>query len=178
MLILQTALAVILATRETAVKAQIARPGVTAFGHPELARVIKRDLEAIAGPGTVDVSVENGRHIVVRIAVRSLSAEICNPIYARERELYRLFPDLDFDFYFGGPELARAIKTNLETISGPGTVDVSIDNETLFSVRIMVPSLGSEIRSPIYDRELELYRLFPGLNFDFYLRPKSLFTDR
>ncbi len=73
---------------------------------------------------------------------------------------------------FGGVELAHAIKTDIESISGPGSVDVSIDNKTLYSVRIFVPSFRTEICNRIYDRELKLYKLFPDLNFDFYLRLK------
>ena len=118
------------------------------------------------------------RAIKVRIAVARFSSEICKPIYDRERELYRLFPDLKFDFHFDGPALARAIKRDLEAISGPETVDVSIDHETLFSVRIGVPSFRSEIYTPIYDRALELYRLFPDLNFDFYLRLKPAVAEQ
>src|SRR3569832_197929 len=71
-----------------------------------------------------------------------------------------------------GPDLARAIKKDLEAISGPGSVEVSVDHETLFSVRIAVPSLRREIYNPIYDRALELYRIYPDLSFDFYLRLK------
>lgn len=70
---------------------------------------------------------------------------------------------------FGGAELADLIRMEIEAISGPGSVDVSINHETLFSVRIAVPSFRSEICNPIYDRELQLYRVFPELNFDFYL---------
>lgn len=72
-----------------------------------------------------------------------------------------------------GAELARTIKSDIESISGPGSVDISIDHETLFSVRVAVPSLSPEICTPIYDRELKLYRYFPELNFEFYLRPKE-----
>jgi hypothetical protein len=72
-----------------------------------------------------------------------------------------------------GSELARAIKTDIEAISGPGSVDVSIDHETLYTVRIAVPSFRREIYTPIYDHALELYRQFPDLSFDFYLRLKT-----
>lgn len=72
-----------------------------------------------------------------------------------------------------GAELVNSIKKDIESIAGPGSVDVSIDNETLFSVRVAVPSFGTEICNPIYDVELKLYRFFPDLNFDFYLRQKS-----
>ncbi|MDE3194888.1 MAG: hypothetical protein KGN84_00975 [Acidobacteriota bacterium] len=72
-----------------------------------------------------------------------------------------------------GAELAHDIKTDLESIAGPGSVDISIDHETLFSVRIAVPDLSSDMCYPIFDRELKLYRLFPDYSFDFYLRPKA-----
>ena len=72
-----------------------------------------------------------------------------------------------------GPELVKTIKSDIESISGPGSVDISIDHETLYSVRVAVPSLSPEICTPIYDRELKLYRYFPELNFDFYLRLKD-----
>jgi hypothetical protein len=72
-----------------------------------------------------------------------------------------------------GSGLADAIKKDLEAICGPGSVDISIDNETLFSVRIAVPSFSPEFYTPIFDRELKLYRIFPELNFDFYLRLKA-----
>lgn len=75
-------------------------------------------------------------------------------------------------------ELAKAIKADLESISGPGSVDISIDNGTLFSVRIAVPSFSTEICAPIYDRELKLYRFFPDLNFDFYLRLRTASTKQ
>jgi hypothetical protein len=73
----------------------------------------------------------------------------------------------------GGTELAHAIKTDIETISGPGSVDVSIDHETLYNVRVAVPGFRKELWTRIYDRVIELYRLHPDLNFDFYLRPKT-----
>jgi hypothetical protein len=72
-----------------------------------------------------------------------------------------------------GPELAHAIKKDLEAIAGPGTVEVSIDHETLYSVRVAVPSFRADIYNPIYNRALELYKNFPDLSFDFYLRLKS-----
>jgi hypothetical protein len=72
-----------------------------------------------------------------------------------------------------GPELVKTIKSDIESISGPGSVDISIDHETLYSVRVAVPSWSPEICTPIYDRELKLYRYFPELNFDFYLRLKD-----
>jgi hypothetical protein len=69
-----------------------------------------------------------------------------------------------------GAGLAKTIKAEIERISGPGSVDVTIDNETLFNVRIAVPEFREEFYTPIYDLELKLYRIFPELNFDFYLR--------
>ena len=69
-------------------------------------------------------------------------------------------------------QLPKVIKREIESISGPGSVDISVDHETLFSVRIAVPSFRSDIYNPIYDRALELYRLYPDLSFDFYLRLK------
>jgi hypothetical protein len=69
-------------------------------------------------------------------------------------------------------ELVSLIKKDIESISGPNSVDVSIDHDTLFSVRIAVPSFRTEVCNPIYDVELKLYRYFPDLNFDFYLRSK------
>ena len=72
-----------------------------------------------------------------------------------------------------GAELIKTIKSDIESISGPGSVDISIDHDTLYSVRVAVPSFSPEICTPIYDRELKLYRYFPELNFDFYLRLKD-----
>jgi hypothetical protein len=72
----------------------------------------------------------------------------------------------------GGTELANAIKNDIESLAGPGAVEVSVDHETLFSVRVAVPNFRSEFCTPIYDRELRLYRLFPDYSFDFYLRLK------
>jgi copper chaperone CopZ len=171
-LVLKTALAALIATSVIADQAQepIVRPPAIALKIPEIKRVIKNDLESIAGQGAVDVSVDNNRRIRVRIAVATFNERICDPIYERERELARLFPDLDFDFSFDGPTLAQAIKADLEAISGPGTVDVSIDSKTLFNVRIGLQNFNSELYGRLYNRELELYRLFRDLNFDFYLR--------
>jgi hypothetical protein len=73
-----------------------------------------------------------------------------------------------------GPELAHAIKKDIEAIAGPGTVEVSIDHDTLYSVRVAVPSFRADIYKPIYDRAIDLYRRFPDLSFDFYLRPRSI----
>ncbi len=72
----------------------------------------------------------------------------------------------------GGADLAQLIKKDIESIAGPGAVDISIDHETLFSVRVAVPGFSAQTCAPIYDIELKLYRFFPDLNFDFYLRPK------
>jgi hypothetical protein len=69
-------------------------------------------------------------------------------------------------------QLPRVIKREIESIAGPGSVDISVDHETLFSARIAVPSFRADIYNPIYDRALELYRLYPDLSFDFYLRLK------
>jgi hypothetical protein len=73
-----------------------------------------------------------------------------------------------------GTELANAIKTEIESLAGPGSVDVSIDHETLYSVRVAVSSSHSELSAPIFDRALELYKLFPDLSFDFYVRVKPV----
>jgi hypothetical protein len=99
-----TVLAMILATRppasppQPAVGAPVQRlTGVDA--EASISQTIKSDIEAIAGPGSVDVSSTNGRLFNVRIAVPSLSVEFCGPIFDREVRLYRLFPDFNFDFY-------------------------------------------------------------------------------
>jgi hypothetical protein len=172
MLILNTALAVILAVRGTTVKAPspAAPPAMVALGGTELARAIKADLESISGTGTVNVTVDNGTLFRARIAIPGFNPKICAKIYDREMELRQLFPGLNFDFFFGGTELARVIKTDLESISGRDTVDVSVDSKTLFSVRIAMAGFNSEIYNRIFDRELEFYRAFRDLNFDFYLR--------
>jgi hypothetical protein len=73
----------------------------------------------------------------------------------------------------GGPALAKAIKADIEAISGPGSVDISIDHQTLFNVRVAVPGFRAELWTRIYDHVVELYRQYPDLSFDFYLRPKS-----
>jgi copper chaperone CopZ len=172
MLILKTALVVILAVRGETVKPRspAAPPPIAALGGTELARAIKTDLESISGAGTVNVSVDNGTLFRARIAIPGFNPGICAKIYDREMALRQLFPGLNFDFYFGGTELARVIKTDLESISGRGTVDVSVDSKTLFSVRIAMAGLNAEIYNRIFDRELEFYRAFRDLNFDFYLR--------
>lgn len=176
MLILKAALAALLAVRGTAVKPtppKAPQPAIATLSGSELARTIKSDLEAIAGTGTVTVTMDGETHFVARIAIPGFSPKICTRIYDRERELRQLFPGLSFDFTFSGPELARAIKADIESISGRGTVDVSIDSKTLFNVRIAVPSFSSELYGRLFDRELEFYRVFPDLNFDFYLRPNQ-----
>jgi hypothetical protein len=176
MLILDAALIAFLATRGAAVKPPSPTvPAVIAtLSGPELARAIKTDLETIAGAGTVNVSVDRESSISARIAIRGFSSNVCTQIYNREMELHQLFPELNFDFYFGGPELARAIKADLESISGRGTVDVSIDSKTLFNVKIAIPDFSSPVYNQIFDRELEFYRACPDLNFDFYLRRKPV----
>ena len=71
------------------------------------------------------------------------------------------------------PAIATAIKQDLESVAGPGSVDVDRASGKLFSIRIAVPTLSSDFCNPIYDRELKLFRLFPELNFDFYLRLRN-----
>jgi hypothetical protein len=170
MLILTAALAALLATPPPAVKAPA--PAISAVGGPELARAIKAALEPISGAGTVSVTIHGKAQASVRIAIPDFDSKICSQIYDRELDLSQLFLDQTIDFYFDGPELARAIKADIESISGRDTVDVSIDSKTLFNVRIAVPDFSSDIYSQLFDRELELYRAFRDLNFDFYLRPK------
>jgi hypothetical protein len=173
MMILKAALAAFLAVPGTTVKAPPpkAPPAIVGFRGPELARAVKTDLESISGAGTVNVIVAGETRFSVRIAIPGFNSKICNQIYDRELVFQQLFPDVDFNFYFSGPELARAIKADLESISGRGTVDVSIDSKTLFNVRIAIPGFNSEISSRIFDRELEFYQAFRDLSFDFYLRP-------
>jgi len=173
MLIVEAALLAILADTPPAVKVPPSpAPAVSAVGGPDLARSIKGDLESLAGPGAVDVQIEHETLFHVRIAMPSFNPDVCAKIRNRELELDGLFPNLSFDFRFAGPELARAIKTDIESISGGGTVDVSIDKETLFNVRIAVPTLNSKLYNQIYDRALEFYKVFPDLSFDFYLWQK------
>jgi hypothetical protein len=71
------------------------------------------------------------------------------------------------------PDIAAAIKSDFESIAGPGSVDVDQTAGKLFSIRIAVPTLSSDFCNPIYDHELKLFRLFPDLNFDFYLRLRN-----
>jgi hypothetical protein len=165
------ALAVFLAVPGATEKGPSPAPpaSIVTFSGPELARAVKTDLETISGVGTVNVTIERGRLFNVRIAIPGLNSKVSSQIYNRELQLQQLFPDLNFDFYYDSPELARAIKADLESISGRGTVDVSIDSKTLFNVRIAVPDYSSEIYSRLYDREIEFYRDFPDLSFDFYL---------
>jgi hypothetical protein len=176
MWILEAALAAILAmpgTTTEKVPPPKTQPAIAALRGPELARAIKADLESLSGSGTVKVSIDRETNFSVTIAIPGFNSKVCAQIYRREMDLQQLFPDLNFDFYFDGTELARAIQADLESISGRGTVDVSIDSETLFNVRVAVPGFSAEISSRIFDRELEFYRVFPDLNFDFYLRPAS-----
>lgn len=174
MLILHAALVAILATRGTGVKpsSPTAPSALATLSGNELARALKTDFESIAGPGTVEVRIDEDTLFSIRIAMANFSPEVCTRLYDRELELYGLFPGLNFDFHFDGPKLARALKTEIESISGLGTVDVSIDSKTLFNFRIAVPGSGSKVYNQLYDRELELYKLFPDLSFDFYLRLK------
>ena len=180
MLILKAALFAILAIPGTTTKKRAApapaQPAIVAFRGAELARAIKTDLviPLRGDPGTVNVRIVTETRFSVGIAMAGFNSKITAQIYNRELELHQLFPDLNFDFSFAGPELAHAIQVDLESISGRGTVDVSIDSKTLFNVRIAIPGYSSQIYSQIYDRELELYRAFPDLSFDFYLRPISI----
>lgn len=176
MLILTAVLTAILATPPPAVKvpSQAAPPSIATFRGPELARAIKAELESISGAGTVNVRVDTETRFSVRIAIPVFNSNICAKIYDRELAFQQLFPDLDLNFYFDAPELARAIKADIESISGHGTVDVSIDSKTLFNVRIAVSDLSSEVYNRLFDRELEFYQAFRDLNFDFYLRPQRI----
>jgi len=145
------------------------QPAAGGAGFPELLRSVKTDFESISRPGTVEIRPVSEKLFRVRIALADFSPKVCAQIYERELAIAGLFPYLNFDFYFSGPELARAIKREIESISGPGTVDVSVAGETLVTVRISVPGVSNDLYSRIFDRELELYRLFQDLNFDFYL---------
>lgn len=170
----EAALAAILTIRGANVRVPsvAAQPAIVSYKGSELARAIKADLESISGAGSVKVSIDSDKLFDVRIAIPAFSSNTCIQIYRREMELQQLFPDLSFDFTFDIPELVRAIKADLESISGHDTVDVSIDSKTLFNVRIAIPGFSSEIYNQLYDRELEFYRAFPDLSFDFYLRPQ------
>src|SRR5579862_8142102 len=66
-----------------------------------------------------------------------------------------------------GVDLARALKQDLESIAGAGNVDVRLTRDTLYTVRISMPTLSPEVGRKIYARELDLRGLFPNLNFDF-----------
>jgi hypothetical protein len=68
------------------------------------------------------------------------------------------------------PRVIAAIKSDFESIAGPGSVAVDKTDGKLFNIRIAVPTLSSDFCNPIYDHEIKLFRLFPDLNFDFYLR--------
>lgn len=65
----------------------------------QIVDAIRNDFEALAGPGSVEISTENGKLLSIRIAVPTLSLEFCAPIYEREIKLFRIFPELNFDFY-------------------------------------------------------------------------------
>ncbi len=174
MILLEAALLAILIDTPPAVKppAPPPRGAMASLTGVNLARALRQDLESIAGVGNVDVRLTRDTLYTVRITMPTISPEIGKKIFTRELELRGLFPNLNFDFRYAAPELARAIKIDLETISGGGTVDVSIDRETLFNVRIAVPSLTSHLYTRIYDRALEFYKDFPDLSFDFYLMQK------
>jgi hypothetical protein len=172
MLILDAVLAVILALPGTPSKppSPASRPAAVPLGGPELARAVKAELESIAGSGTVDITTESEFRFDVRITLQSLNSKICRQIYDREMGLHQLFPDVNFNFYYSAPELTRAIKTDLESISGPDTVEITIDSKSLLNVSVAIPGFSSQIYSEIFARELEFYRAFPDLNFDFYIR--------
>jgi len=183
MSILQAALAAIVAIHGGAIhggpihganlRGIAAQVAVADSSGPLLARTIKTDLEAIAGTGSVNVSVDGETQLITaRVAIPGFNARIYTQIYDRELELRQLFPDLKFDLYFDGPQLAHAIQTELESIAGRGTVDVTVDSKTLFVVRIAMGGASSETYGRIFDRELDLYRIFRDLSFDFYLQPK------
>lgn len=177
MMILEAVLITLLLDAPTApvkTPAAVTTPSLAGLAGPDLARAIKKDLESIAGAGNVDVRIDKETNFYVRISMPNLRPEACGRIYQRELELRGLFPNLNFDFRFAAQELANAIKSDIELISGRGTVDVSIDSGTLFNVRIAIPSFSWKLYTELYDRELELYRVFPDLSFDFYLRPQVL----
>jgi copper chaperone CopZ len=178
MLILDAVLAVILALPGTPAKppSPASRPAVIPLAGPELARAVKAELESVAGAGTVEVSTESEFRFSVRITIQRFNSQICKQIYDREMGLHQLFPDVNFNFYYSTPELTRAIKTDLESISGPDTVDISIDSKSLLNVSVAIPRLNPQIYSEIFARELEFYRAFPDLNFDFYIRPAGVET--
>jgi hypothetical protein len=174
MMLLEAALLAILIDTPPPVKppAPSATAAIASLSGVDLARALRQDIESIAGAGNVDVRLTRDTLYTVRITMPAISPEIGRKIYARELELRGLFPNLNFDFRYAAPELARAIKIDLEAISGGGTVDVSIDRETLFNVRIAVPALTSHLYTRIYERALEFYKDFPDLSFDFYLMQK------
>jgi hypothetical protein len=173
-MLLEAALLAILADTPPAVKppAPAARSAMASLAGADLARAIRQDIESIAGAGNVDVRLTRDVFYTVRIAMPTFNPDVCKKVYTRELELRGLFPNISLDFRYAAPELARAIKTDIESISGGGTVDVSIDRETLFNVRIAVPALTSGLYSRIYDRALEFYRDLPDLSFDFYVMQK------
>ncbi len=178
MLILDAVLAVILALPGTPSKppSPSSGPAAIPLGGPELARAVKAELESIAGTGSVEVTTASEFRFNVRITIRTFNSKICRQIYDREMGLHQLFPDVNFNFYYSAPELTRAIKADLESISGPDTVDISIDSRSLLNVSVAIPGFSSQIYSEIFARELEFYRAFPDLNFDFYIRPPAAGT--
>ena len=179
MLILDAVLAVILALPGTPSKSPSpppSEPTAVPLGGPGLARAVKAELESIAGTGSVEVATESEFRFNVRITIQTFNSKICRQIYDREMGLHQLFPDVIFDFYYSAPELTRAIKADLESISGPGTVAISIDSKSLLNVSVAIRGFSSQIYSEIFARELEFYRAFPDLNFDFYIRPSGAET--
>ena len=178
MLILDAVLAVILALPGTPSKppSPAAQPAAVPQGGPELARAVKAELESIAGTGSVEVSTESQFRFNVRITIETFNSKICRQIYDREMGLHQLFPDVNFNFYYSVPELTRAIKADLESISGRDTVDISIDSKSLLNVSVAIPAFSAQVYSEIFARELEFYRAFPDLNFDFYIRRSAAET--
>jgi hypothetical protein len=173
MLILDAVLAVILALPGTTSKppSPASQPAVASLAGAELARAVKAELESVAGAGSIDVTTESEFRFNVRITIQTFNSKICRQIYDHEMGLHQLFPDVSFNFYYSAPELTRAIKADLESISGPDTVDIRIDSKSLLNVSVAIPGISSQIYSDIFARELEFYRAFPDLNFDFYIRP-------
>ena len=175
MLILDAVLAVILALPGTTSKppSPASQPAIVPVAGSELARAVKAELESVAGSSTVEVTTESEFRFNVRITIQSFNSKICRQIYDREMGLHQLFPDVNFNFYYSAPELTRAIKADLESISGPDTVNISIDSKSLLNVSVAIRGFSSQIYSEIFARELEFYRAFPDLNFDFYIQPSG-----
>lgn len=102
MFIVDVILLVALATRPPMTKQALPKAipeAKTVITEAQIAEAIRTDFEALAGPGSVEISTDNGKLLSIRIAVPTLSLEFCAPIYEREIKLYRIFPDLNFDFY-------------------------------------------------------------------------------